>query len=403
MGIAGNLQTMELAELLQWLSHGTKTGTLVIDGGEVKKRLFFRDGKIISTASTDPREHLGHFLVSHGFITEEELAKAVSMQEKSKMLLGKILTTIGAISEEDLHRLLRLKAEESVYDLFSWETGDFRFLDGELPEATMVPMKLDATSIILEGVQRIDEWKRIREVVPSAQAVPVAVADLLADPKLTPAERTVLDKVDDDRTVEEIQLQAHASEYLVSKVLFDQVRKKRLKVVRPRWAQPPEGRDAASTGTPGADAAAGPARGQRGTGAAGRPAAGGVAVSAPDLVAEAKRHLAAKEMEQALRHLRAARSLDPDSKEVQRALEQGEAEVAAELEKAGVKPEAVPKLKRTMKELTQLELSPQEGFIITRVNGSYDIRSIVKISPIPQLDALLVFYRLFQAGHIELK
>lgn len=377
MGIAGNLKTMELSELLQWLSQGHKTGTLLIDNGQVKKRLFFRGGKIISSASTDPREHLGHFLVSHGFISEQELSKAISMQETSKMLLGKILTTIGAISEEDLHRLLRLKAEESVYDLFSWEEGEFRFLDGELPEGTMVPMKLDATAIVLEGVQRLDEWKRIREVIPSAQAIPVAVGDLLADPKLGAAQRKILELVDDDRTVEEIQLQTHASEFLVSKALFEQARKGRLKVVRPRWGASP---GAAGGGEP-------PSR----------------AVGVQELMDQAERHLGAGELEHALRHLRAARSLDPDSKAVQQTVEKGEEVVASAVARAGVRPEAVPKLTRTMQELTKLDLSPQEGFILTRVNGSYDIRSIVKISPMPQLDALVVFYRLLEAGHIELK
>lgn len=381
-GITGNLETMELAELLQWLSQGNKTGTLLIDNGEVKKRLFFRDGRIISSASTDPREHLGHFLVSHRFISEEELSKAVSMQEKSGMLLGKILATIGAISEEDLYRLLRLKAEESVYELFSWEEGEFRFLDGELPERTMVPMELDATSIVLEGVRRLDEWKRIREVIPSAQAVPVAVADLLDDPELSPADRNVLEQVNDDRSVEEIQIETHASEFLVSKALWEQARKGKLKIVRPRGA--------AATGAAGAAARGLPMESAKGVGA-------------QELVAQAKRHLAAKEFENALRHLRAARSLEPDAKAVQQAVEKGEEIVAAQVEKSGIRLEAVPKLTRTMQELTQLQLSPQEGFILTRVNGSYDIRSVVKISPMPQIDALLVFYRLLEAGHIELK
>lgn len=378
-GITGNLETMELSELLQWLSQGNKTGTLLIDNGEVKKRLFFRDGKIISSASTDPREHLGHFLVSHGFISEEELSKAVSMQEKSGMLLGKILTTIGAISEDEVHRLLRMKAEESVYELFSWEQGEFRFLDGDLPGETMVPMNLDATSIVLEGVQRLDEWKRIREVIPSAQAIPVAVTDLLADPKLSPADRNVLEQVNDDRTVEEIQMQTHASEFLVSKALFEQARKGRLKVVRPR-----------GVAAPAAGGAAGAPQPTKGVGA-------------QELLAQARGHLAAREFEQALRHLRAARSLEPDAKVVQQALEKGEGIVAKQVEKAGIELEAVPELTRTMQELTQLQLSPQEGFILTRVNGTYDIRSIVKISPMPQIDALLVFYRLLEAGHIELK
>jgi hypothetical protein len=391
MGITGNLKTMELAELLQWVSHGNKSGTLLIDNGEVKKRIFFQNGRIISSASTDPREHLGHFLVSHGFISEDELSKAVSMQEKSKMLLGKILTTIGAISEEDLHRLLRLKAEESVYELFSWAEGEFRFLDGELPERTMVPMNLDATSIVLEGVQRLDEWKRIRELVPSAQAIPVSVVDLLADESLSAAERNVLEQVNDDRTVEEIQIETHSSEYLVSKVLFDQARKGTIKIVRPRW-----GEGAPSGGSIGPAGPAGPKSPREAAGGGPKP------VGAQELVAQAKQHLASKEFDRALRHLRAASSLEPDSKQVQQALLRGEEIVGKHVEKAGVKLEAVPKLTRTMQELTDLRLTPQEGFILTRVNATYDIRSIVKISPMPQIDALLVFWRLLEAGHIEL-
>ncbi len=380
MGITGNLKTMELTELLQWVSQGSKSGTLVIDNARVKKKIYFKGGRIMSSASTDPREYLGHFLVSHGHINEEELSKAISMQEKSGMLLGKILATIGAISEEDLSRLLRLKAEESVYDLFTWSEGEFRFIDDEIPEGTMVPMNLDVTSIVLEGVQRVDEWQRIREVIPSSQAIPVSVTDLLADPKLSAAARNILEQVNDDRTVEEIQVQTHSSEFFVSKVLFDQARKGRLKVVRPRWGKPPGG-----DGTENGDGS-----GHQAAGAAG-------------LVATAKKHLTAKEFEKALRHLRAARSLEPDAKKVQQALAKGEEIVANQITKAGITLDSVPKLERTMAELPSLEISPQGGFILTRVNGTYDIRSIVKISPMPQIDALLVFYRLLEAGHISLK
>lgn len=378
MGIAGNLKTMELTELLQWVSQGAKSGTLMIDNGRVKKKIFFKSGRILSSASTDPREYLGHFLVSHGHISEEELSKAISMQEKSGMLLGKILVTIGAISEEELGRLLRLKAEESVYDLFAWAEGEFRFIDDEMPEGTMVPMNLDLTAIVLEGVQRVDEWARIREVIPSSQAIPVSVTDLLADDKLSPAARNILEQVNDDRTVEEIQVQTHSSEFLVSKVLFDQVQKKRLKIVRPRWGKAPGGAN--------------------GDGDAPQGAAGATA-----LVEQAKRHLSKKEFEKALRHLRAARSLEPDTKKIQQALQKGEEIVGNQIAKIGITLESVPKLERTMAELPNLQISPQEGFILTRVNGTYDIRSIVKISPMPQIDALLVFYRLLEAGHISLK
>ena len=42
MSITGNIKTMQLAELLQWLSQGQKTGSLVFDSGQVQKRILFR-------------------------------------------------------------------------------------------------------------------------------------------------------------------------------------------------------------------------------------------------------------------------------------------------------------------------------------------------------------------------
>lgn len=376
MSIAGNLNTMQVAELLQWLSHSNKTGTLVMDNGEVEKRVYFRGGRIFSSSSTDPKEYLGHFLVSYGLITEIELSKAIEMQESNQMLLGKILVTIGAVSEPDLQRLLRVKAEESIYDIFSWNEAEFRFHDGEVPTSNLIPIDLDVAAIILEGARRADEWRRIREIIPSLQAIPVLV-DQLTDPGIDPGALQILSLINDDRTMEEICLQTHSSEYRVCKVVFEQTRRGRVKIVKPRWAPPAApNRDSSETASP--------------------------HVSASALVKAAEKHLAKRDYQVALRHLRASRSLDPDNHEVGKAAEKAEAKIREAVEAAGVRLESTPKLNVDLNHITNLDITPQEGFILTRINGTYDLKSILKISPMQQLDGLLVFWRLAKAGHIRL-
>ena len=111
MGIVGNLRTMQLEELLQWLSQSKKNGTLEIVHGPTEKKIFFKDGLILSSASNRPEEYLGHFLVNHGHITEAQLNRAIESQQQTRMLLGMILVNNGAISEQELSRMLRLKAE----------------------------------------------------------------------------------------------------------------------------------------------------------------------------------------------------------------------------------------------------------------------------------------------------
>lgn len=380
MSIAGNLKTMDLAEILQWLSQSKKTGTLVVDNTKVQKQIFLQNGRVISSASTDPREHLGAFLVSHGFITEMELAQAIKMQESNKMLLGKILTTVAAISEEDLHRMLRLKAEEGIYDVFAWPEGEFRFLDQKLPPTTnMVPLSLDVQAIVLEAMQRLDEWKRIREYIPDARCIPVSIAEF-DESDLIEGARQILSLVDDDRTVEEICRALHGTEFHVCRVLMQQLRAGRLKVVRPRAAAGGETAGAAEPAL----------------------ATGSPTISGEALVELARQLLDKKLLDAALRHARAARALEPDNPKISAAGQKIEDRLREELEVAGMRLDSVPVLAMPMEELTKHQLSPQEGFAVTRIDGTSDLASLVKLGPLPPLDTQLVFWKLAKANIIKL-
>jgi hypothetical protein len=375
VGISGNLETMELAELLQWLSGAQKTGTLAVDDGAVQKQIVFRDGRVISTASSDPREHLGAILISHGFITEGELAAAIERQRSESTLIGKLLVEMGAIDERDLYRMLRLKAEESLYDVFTWPRGEFRFHDGQLPPPqTLVPLALDVAAVVLEGMQRIDEWRRLREIVPSSDCVPVAVG-AFDETEMGEWDAQVLAHVDDDRAVGEIARLVHASEFYVAKILVRQLHAGRLKIVRPRGSKLP---------APAAAPAAPP-------------------ISAARLLEEARQRLAKGESEAALRHARAARALDPEDRKVEAAVVEIEDAVRRELEKAEMRPGDVPKLARPFEELAKLRLSPQEGYLLSRIDGVHDLRSLLRLGPLSPLETQLLLRKLVDAGHVRLE
>ncbi len=377
MSISGNLRTMELAELLQWLSQAKKTGTLIVDSGAVTKRVYFSQGTIVASGSTEPTEQLGHFLVSRAYINEVELAKAIGMQEETGMLLGKILVTIGAITEDELRDLLMTQTEEILYDLFDWREAEFRFADGDLQDRGIVPLALDVTRIVLHGMQRIDEWKRIREAIPNPLAVPVTVAPL--DDAASPLGRRVFEAINDDRTIRELCLETHGGEFPVFQVLFELLRQGQIKLVTPR--------------SPAAPMPAAPPT----------PSSGSVKVTSAALLEAAEALLGEESFTSALRHLRAARSLDPDNREIGRRVATAEATIQRALRADGLDVAAVPVLERSVEELTSLRLSPEEGFLLTRIDGTHSIESLLKISPMNRLDGELVFFKLFKEGHIRLQ
>lgn len=369
MSIAGNLRTMQLAELLQWLSQGKKTGSLIITNGAVEKRVLFGAGIIVSTASTDPAESLGHFLVHYGVIDEAQLAGGLAEKNAAAgRYLGRVLLDAGTVTRERLETMLRLKAEESLYELFSWPEGEFRFVEEAIPRE-MVPLALDVTGLVLEAMQRQDEWSRIREAIPHRRAIPISVGRLDDDAEASPADLAVLALVDDRRSVEEIALRAHSSEFKVCRVLFRQTQRGRLKVAVPPLLEEVQ-----------------------------LPAA----VDAHALLRLAQTYLHQHEYERTARHLRAARSLEPDNRPALLLAEQLEESVRSALERDGVTLDAVPRLTRRLDEILNAHLSPQEGFVLSRVDGRFDVGSILKITPLAPLEAHVTIWKLLQGGHILL-
>jgi hypothetical protein len=383
MGLSGNLRTMLPGDLLQWLSLGQKTGTLVITNKRVEKKIFFRTGRVISSASNDPREYLGQFLMSHGYLSEPELKKAMEVQTQSGILLGKILVMIDVIGEKDLQRLMRLKAEEEIYDIFLWDDGDFYFVDDQLPQMEMIPLQVDVTGIIMEGTRRVDEWARIREVVPNDTVIPVPVKDI--DPtELEEHELLIARAIDGKRSIAEIVLESRSSEFAVSGTVSTLVRQGAVDVTDPSLEKVAE-----------------------------VPTAEMPALKAPraefneddeivSLLTGAQNALRSRDYEKTQRLLRAAQNLDPNHPKVRTAIKGAEAVILGELRNQGLIDSKVPRVSRSLEEITQMNFSPNEGFILSRINGTWDIGSLIKISPIRETDAMLIFHKLWKDGIIAL-
>ncbi|MGH9458537.1 MAG: DUF4388 domain-containing protein [Thermoanaerobaculia bacterium] len=382
MSVTGHLRTMAPGHLFQWLSFSQKTGRLSVSNATVEKTIFVKKGKIISSASTDPREYLGQFLMSHGYIGEEELKKAMEVQGQSNILLGKILVIIEAISEDDLKRLMKRKAEEEIYDVFLWTDGEFEFVDDEGPSMELVPLNVDITGIIMEGSRRVDEWDRIRQVVTSPALVPVHVEGSEIPANLHEAQKKIIELVDGQRRIEDIILESRSSNFIVSKTIHDMVHGGAMRLEEGAAPEPePEVVAPAPAAEPFLDSDA----------------------EVSSLLARAQSSLRGSEYEKALRLLKAAQNLDPESAKVRTALKGAEAVILSELKKAGIGEHRVPTMQRPLEELSGMNFSPNEAFILSRINGQWDVGSITKISPMREIDALLIFDKLVRGEIIELQ
>ena len=222
MSVSGSLATMLLGDLLQWCGNNLMTGTITLRRGPIEKKLFFKKGRLFSSTSSSPRETLGQYLIRSGYLTEEELFKALIEQDRTDRRLGQILLSTKAITEEVLEELLRLKTEEAIYDCFLWEDGEFIFEDDVLPDSIPVFLPLEVTGVILEGARRSDEWRRIHEVFPSRLSTfDVDRAAVAKATDLSEEDQRVIELIERGKNLAEISLELHAVEFYAASRLLE--------------------------------------------------------------------------------------------------------------------------------------------------------------------------------------
>lgn len=369
MGMKGSIKTMPLADLLLFLADHKSIGTLELSRGSDWTRLYFEQGRIISSSSSDPREWLGHFLISKNRITEDQLTEAMQVQSRTRVMLGKILVMIGAVTEEELIEMLETKCTESLLSLFLWEDAGFEFLDSELPQVRMIATSFAVQPLVEKGLLRLQEWKHLTREYPSILirfARTARPADDLDDPFF----QTIYGLVDGQRTIGDIGLQVHASNYRVLHAL-DQLRKQnRISV--------------------------------SGQGLQERPL-GAIALSSEQIIETGKNKLVFGKWEEAINLFQYVVNREHDNREAVAMLNQAESGLLKHLYEEALPPDSIPRLTRPLQLLVKEKLDEEERFLVARINERWSIKTILSVVPLREIDALRAFKRLLDRHLIEVK
>jgi hypothetical protein len=357
---------MPLPDVLQWVATGRKTGTLHVERRSVQKRIILREGSVFSSWSNDPRESLGQFLIRLRLVSEEQLFRALLAQEEKGRLLGSILVGDGILGEGDLKGALKAKAEETIYDLFLWPSGQFEFREGEVPENIHITFETPVTPVILEGIRRVDEWQRIRAVFPSMETTfkPTASPNGVADP----LDRQILGFASSGRSLAEISLELRRSEFETAALLFDMH-------ARGLVAAVPVKADGPASDPVGAIQA---------------------------LLTLAYQRLQERRYDSALKAYEDVLGLDRLNQNAKKGLIAAMEARKREKQQREVPRDKVPRVAVDFQTLTREKLDPQEGFVLSRVNGEWDVQSILKLCPMGEEEAMLIFARLLDRNLIEL-
>jgi hypothetical protein len=359
---------MNLTDLLQFLAAGRKSGTLKFDQGKITKQVYFKNGMIAGSKSNDPREYLGQVLLHYGKVDENQLKAARELQRTSGARLGDVLIEQGILTTDDVLAILKTRTLEAIYDLFVWTEGDFEFYDDEPVPDDLPLVEVEPTNVIMEGIYRIDELARYKTLIPSDRSILELNAGWTSSLKLGKEFRQVLYFVEKRMSVAEICYHMHASAFHVYGQLYTLVSEGVARVS----GELPEG-----TPSPLSEVEDLPE-------------------SVTEMVWSAERKLE-QDPEAALLIIQKALQQQPNNPEAQSLLPVAEEKYIKRVyETGGLSPKSVPQLLLSPSDMTNQQIDPQEGFVLSRINGSWDVQAILSVCPFREADCLRMIKKLME-------
>jgi hypothetical protein len=370
MSVSGSLRTMTLPELLQWLQYSKKTGTAIFERRGVVKKVFVQEGEIVSASSSDPRDYLGQILVCFGWLSEEQLKQAFQKQKTRKTLLGKILIEDFEVGAKHVLEALQIKIEETIYNLFLWKEGKFIFSDGllGLSDHDRLQTSIPIEQVLFEGARRVDEWHEFRKSFPDDDVIFIRKLD---KSELGPLGKDAIvqkiyREIDGRKSLQRILLDSHAPEYRGYEAFAKLFWGGHIQAL-PSSAQTSKPKVQASS----------------------------------DLLraAELYKRSAFDEAHQVMENVLIENPENDEAKTLARAIQES---LLKSLYQA-CPPEAVPQLMQDFSDLNEQVFSSQEGYLASRINGEWDVKSLIMISPLGELHSLRILKRLMDEGMIQFK
>lgn len=206
--LTGNIKDISLVKILVFLNRNRKTGTLVLKTPVYTKKAFLTHGDAVFASSTYEDDRLGEMLLKVDKITVEQYDKSVSILTSSKnKRLGAILVELGYITPKDLFWGVKFQVKEIIYSMFLMEDADYEFIEGDLPTAEVITLKMSMGNLIYEGVKRITSWNRIRNEMPDTSSLIRLSSDplsLFQGIELSSQDKKILSMVDGKKTMKEI-------------------------------------------------------------------------------------------------------------------------------------------------------------------------------------------------------
>ncbi len=217
--LTGYVESIGVADMFSTFNMSQRTGALAFLMDDVEKTVFFEKGEILFATSNAQNDRLGNVLLHLGKLTAGQLREAEGTLTPGTRF-GHHLVQKGFLAEKEIYTVIKHQVEEILFSLFTVTEGVFLFFEDAGVEEDLVQFTLNTQNILMEGFQRVDEWKLIKKKITTEKVIPKRL-DKEQPEQLPVIMQQVLAEVDDVRNIDQIGKQISRGDFVVYKALFD--------------------------------------------------------------------------------------------------------------------------------------------------------------------------------------
>ena len=100
--LRGQIRSIPVVSLLELALKKFLKGTIIFSSTSVTEKIFFKNGRITGSFSTDPSFYLGSYLSHCGYINPADIDKAYKTEQETSVKLGKVLDITGVTPEANI-------------------------------------------------------------------------------------------------------------------------------------------------------------------------------------------------------------------------------------------------------------------------------------------------------------
>ena len=217
VALMGDLAFTSLAEILEFLHQGRKTGTLraVLSGGE--RAVVLHEGSVRGAFSDSPEDSLSETCLRLGLVSRTQVEQVAAAQP-GHARVGRALVEAGALSSHDLFKAVQHQVGEIVAAMLVAREGLFVFVDESVEERAIPGVQLNAQGLLMDAIRRIDEMAQFRSRLPSGKLY--LVRRKPAGPQLVDDERKIYDLCNGSLTLLDIAREMRMGEFDATKIVY---------------------------------------------------------------------------------------------------------------------------------------------------------------------------------------